>query len=172
MECPSPRPTQTTEFQVLRFPGHVECQIRGDCCQSHPPACFRALNSLLSGAEDMSIFFIFYNEQMPGPKAPEHCANKQEQWRFVVLSHPPNPSPPPNGGASTWSTTVIHRCARTNWVSKRCVAQRIGLCQPVPLTPRGQEVACGQEWWTMCGQCDRSAAWLGLASRLQKQAHN
>jgi hypothetical protein len=102
MECPSSRPTQTTDFQVPRFPGHVECQIRGDYCESHPPACFRALNSLLSGAEEISKFFFFKfffnNEQMPGPKAPEHHTNEQEQWRYVVLSHHQQARHPQLGG--------------------------------------------------------------------------
>ena len=49
-------PTQKTDFQVPRFPRNIECRIRGDYCESHPSACFRALNSLLlSGVEYLSI---------------------------------------------------------------------------------------------------------------------
>jgi hypothetical protein len=132
-------PTQKTEFQVPRFPGHIECQIRGDYCESHPPACFRRAEQLAFG-RCMNIFFIIliYEYQVPRPLS---TIRTNKSGDLLLISHPTHTSPPSTGGASTWSTTMIHRCARTNWVSRRCVAQRIGLCQPVPLTPRGQEVA-------------------------------
>jgi hypothetical protein len=70
------------------------------------------------------------------------------------------------GGGSTGSTTAVQQgCAITNSVSRMTAQQPSGLCKPVPLTPMsGQEAALLQEWWTMCGQCDLTAAWLALAS--------
>ena len=61
-------------------------------------------SSLLSSA-DRSIFF--------------HTI----KWQFTVDIPPHNPLANLIWGASMWSTTnMIQRCARTNWVSRGCMA--------------------------------------------------
>ena len=107
-------------LQVSSFPGKVHAKCVAIGCESlHPSNLLSAL---------LCICDIFLNEQMPGPKAPEH-----HTCRLLLISRPPNPSPPP---LSIGGIHVVNHydpgICKDRLGLQRCVAQRI---QTMPAGP-------------------------------------
>jgi hypothetical protein len=105
MECLSPcLSCLIPKTLIYRFQGSLGTMVPNvwDYCESpHPFAACRFF-----GRCYYPIFFVqlAFGRCYIYIRIPE----KTHTWRLLLISHPPNPSPPPSfGGASTWSTTTI-----------------------------------------------------------------